>query len=114
MLAVEVSYRQTIRAYPQVGGSYIVATQNLGRVPGLIAAAGLPIDYVMTVAVSIACVIQGDLARGSAYCVPPRHAQFSTRAAKRRLLRRESRWECSTARWPSLPAARVGRAGPTR
>jgi amino acid transporter len=54
MLAVGVSYRQTIRAYPQGGGSYIVATQNLGRVPGLIAAAGLLIDYVMTVAVSIA------------------------------------------------------------
>ena len=54
MLAVGISYRQTIRAYPQGGGSYIVASQNLGRVPGLIAAAGLLIDYVMTVAVSIA------------------------------------------------------------
>src|SRR5271165_6829216 len=54
MLAVGVSYRQTIRAYPQGGGSYIVATQNLGRVPGLMAAAGLLIDYIMTVAVSIA------------------------------------------------------------
>jgi amino acid transporter len=54
MLAVGVSYRQTIRAYPQGGGSYIVASQNLGRVTGLTAAAGLLIDYVMTVAVSIA------------------------------------------------------------
>ena len=54
MLAVGVSYRQTIRAYPQGGGSYIVAGQNLGRVPGLVAAAGLLIDYIMTVAVSIA------------------------------------------------------------
>jgi amino acid transporter len=54
MLAVGISYRQTIRAYPQGGGSYIVASQNLGRVPGLMAAAGLLIDYVMTVAVSIA------------------------------------------------------------
>ena len=54
ILAVGVSYRQTIRAYPQGGGSYIVATQNLGRVPGLMAAAGLLIDYIMTVAVSIA------------------------------------------------------------
>lgn len=54
MLAVGVSYRQTIRAYPQGGGSYIVATENLGRVPGLIAAAGLMTDYVMTVAVSVA------------------------------------------------------------
>ena len=47
-------YRQTIRAYPQGGGSYIVASEELGRVPGLMAAAGLLIDYVMTVAVSIA------------------------------------------------------------
>ena len=54
ILAVGVSYRQTIRAYPQGGGSYIVASQNLGRVAGLTAAAGLLIDYVMTVAVSIA------------------------------------------------------------
>ena len=54
MLAVGVSYRQTIRAYPQGGGSYIVATEELGRIPGLTAAAGLLIDYIMTVAVSIA------------------------------------------------------------
>ena len=54
MLAVGVSYRQTIRAYPQGGGSYIVASEELGRVPGLMAAAGLLINYVMTVAVSIA------------------------------------------------------------
>ena len=54
MLAVGVSYRQTIRAYPHGGGSYIVASDNLGRVPGLMAAAGLLVDYVMTVAVSIA------------------------------------------------------------
>ena len=54
MLAVGVSYRQTIRAYPQGGGSYIVASEELGRIPGLIAAAGLLIDYILTVAVSIA------------------------------------------------------------
>jgi amino acid transporter len=54
ILAVGVSYRQTIRAYPHGGGSYIVATENLGRVPGLIAAAGLLSDYILTVAVSIA------------------------------------------------------------
>ncbi|HJD80253.1 MAG TPA: APC family permease [Kitasatospora aureofaciens] len=54
MLAVGVSYRQTIRAYPHGGGSYIVATANLGRVPGLAAAAGLVTDYILTVAVSIA------------------------------------------------------------
>ncbi len=55
VLAVVVaSYQQTIRAYPSGGGSYIVASDNLGRLPGLIAAAALLIDYVLTVAVSIA------------------------------------------------------------
>lgn len=54
MLAVGVSYRQTIRAYPHGGGSYIVAGDNLGPAAGLVAAAGLMTDYVLTVAVSIA------------------------------------------------------------
>jgi len=54
MIAVGLSYRQTVRAYPRGGGSYIVATDNLGRGPGLVAAAGLITDYVLTVAVSTA------------------------------------------------------------
>ncbi len=55
VLAVVVtSYQQTIQAYPSGGGSYIVASDNLGTLPGLIAAAALLIDYVLTVAVSIA------------------------------------------------------------
>jgi amino acid transporter len=54
MITVGVSYRQTIRAYPNGGGSYIVASENLGRVPGLAAAGGLMTDYILTVAVSIA------------------------------------------------------------
>ena len=54
ILAVGVSYRQTIRAYRHGDGSYIVATENLGRVPGLAAAAGLLTDYILTVAVSVA------------------------------------------------------------
>ncbi len=58
MLAVGVSYRQTIRAYPHGGGSYIVASDNLGRVPGLVAAAGLATDYILTVAVSVASGIE--------------------------------------------------------
>jgi amino acid transporter len=57
MVAVGASYRQTIRAYPHGGGSYLVASENLGRVPGLAAAAGLMADYVLTVAVSIAAGI---------------------------------------------------------
>ncbi len=54
LLAVVVtSYRQTVRAYPQGGGSYIVSKENLGTIPGLIAAAAILTDYVLTVAVSI-------------------------------------------------------------
>lgn len=51
---VAVSYRQTIHAYPSGGGAYIVARENLGETPSLVAAAALLIDYVLTVAVSIA------------------------------------------------------------
>jgi len=51
---VAFSYRQTIHAYPSGGGAYIVARENLGTLPSLIAAASLLIDYVLTVAVSVA------------------------------------------------------------
>ena len=54
LLLVVISYRQTIRAYPSGGGAYIVAHENLGQTPGLIAAAALLVDYVLTVAVSAA------------------------------------------------------------
>ena len=55
VLAIVVtSYRQTIAAYPNGGGSYIVASDNLGTLPGLTAAAALLTDYVLTVAVSVA------------------------------------------------------------
>ena len=50
---VYFSYRQTIEAYPTGGGSYTVATENLGAFPGLLAASALMIDYVLTVAVGI-------------------------------------------------------------
>lgn len=50
---VILSYRQTIRAYPKGGGSYIVARENLGLFPGLVAAASLMIDYILTVTVSV-------------------------------------------------------------
>jgi len=55
---VAISYRQTIPAYPNGGGSYIVAKDNLGTLPGLVAAASLMIDYVLTVAVSVAAGVQ--------------------------------------------------------
>jgi amino acid transporter len=51
---VAISYRQTIHAYPSGGGAYIVAKENLGQTPGLVAAAALLVDYVLTVSVSIA------------------------------------------------------------
>ncbi len=50
---VYFSYRQTIAAYPGGGGSYTVASENLGTYPGLLAAAALMIDYVLTAAVGI-------------------------------------------------------------
>jgi amino acid transporter len=53
LFLVTFSYRQTIRAYPQGGGSYIVAHENLGTIPGLVAAAALLVDYVLTVSVSV-------------------------------------------------------------
>ncbi|MEA2683005.1 MAG: hypothetical protein QOK05_1333 [Chloroflexota bacterium] len=53
MAAVGLSYRQTIRAYPRGGGSYIVAKDNLGPLAGLTAAAALLTDYILTVAVSV-------------------------------------------------------------
>jgi amino acid transporter len=54
VLAIVVtSYRQTVRAYPRGGGSYIVARENLGTVPGLIAAAAILIGYIVTAAVSV-------------------------------------------------------------
>jgi amino acid transporter len=55
---VAMSYRQTIPAYPNGGGSYIVAKDNLGTLPGLVAAASLLIDYVLTVSVSISSGVQ--------------------------------------------------------
>ncbi|RGC68081.1 hypothetical protein C5N14_15235 [Micromonospora sp. MW-13] len=57
MVAVGVSYRQTIPAYPHGAGSYLVAGDNLGAGAGLTAAAGLMIDYVLTVSVSVAAGI---------------------------------------------------------
>jgi amino acid transporter len=55
LLAIVVtSYRQTIHAYPGGGGSYIVSRENLGRTPSLVAGSALLVDYVLTVAVSVA------------------------------------------------------------
>jgi amino acid transporter len=57
LAVVSISYRQVCRAYPNGGGAYVVAKTNLAPLFGLIAAAALLIDYVMTVAVSTAAAI---------------------------------------------------------
>jgi amino acid transporter len=54
MAIVIASYRQTVRAYETSGGAYVVARENLGTLPSLVAAAALLVDYVLTVAVSVA------------------------------------------------------------
>jgi amino acid transporter len=54
---VTLSYRQTVRAYESSGGAYVVAKENLGTLPSLVAAAALLTDYVLTVAVSVAAGI---------------------------------------------------------
>jgi amino acid transporter len=53
LILVALSYFQTIHGYPSGGGSYVVARENLGTLPGLVAAAALLIDYVLTAAVSL-------------------------------------------------------------
>ncbi len=53
LVVVIASYRQTVREYPHGGGSYIVAKENLGLIPGLVAAGAIQISYVLTVAVSV-------------------------------------------------------------
>ena len=54
LIIVVSSYRQTIYAYPTGGGSYIVSRENLGKYPSLVAGASMLIDYILTVAVSVA------------------------------------------------------------
>lgn len=54
LIVVVLSYRQLIKAYPSGGGDYEVASKNLGEIPGVIVAAALLVDYILTVAVSVA------------------------------------------------------------
>ncbi len=58
MIIVTTSYRQTIDAYSNGGGAYTVAKDNLGDWAGLVAGAALLIDYVLTVAVSVAAGVE--------------------------------------------------------
>ena len=57
LTVVSLSYRQVCRAYPSGGGAYVVARENISHLAGLVAAAALLIDYVMTVAVSTAAAV---------------------------------------------------------
>lgn len=73
LVIVSFSYRQTIKAYPHGGGSYIVAKDNLGVLPSLTAGAGLLVGYVLTVAVSLSAgvsAIVSALPQLDAYRVP--------------------------------------------
>ena len=54
LVFVVLSYQQTVHAYPSGGGSYLVSKENLGSLPGMVAAASLMVGYVVTVAVSVA------------------------------------------------------------
>jgi len=58
MFIVAMSYRETIQAYPQGGGAYIVVKENLGQGAGLVAGAALLIDYILTVAVSVSAGVE--------------------------------------------------------
>ncbi len=58
LVIITASYQQTISAYPQGGGAYTVAKENLGASAGLIAGASLLIDYVLTVSVSVASGVE--------------------------------------------------------
>ena len=58
LVIVALSYYQTIHAYPSGGGSYVVARDNLGAIPGLVAGAALLIGYLLTAAVSLTAAVE--------------------------------------------------------
>jgi len=78
LVIVATSYRQTIHAYPSGGGAYIVSKQNLGTNAGLVAGASLLVDYVLTVAVSIAAGVAAitSMVQGTRYAWLDSHKVF--------------------------------------
>lgn len=78
LVIVAISYRQTIHAYPSGGGAYIVAKENLGTNAGLVAGASLLVDYVLTVAVSIAAGVAAitSMMQGTRYAWLDQHKVF--------------------------------------
>ncbi len=61
IIIITISYQETIQAYPSGGGSYIVASENLGPKAGIVAGAALLIDYILTVSVSVAAGVDSIL-----------------------------------------------------
>ena len=103
LIIVVTSYRQTVKAYPQGGGSYIVAKENLGTIPGLVAAAAILTDYVLTVAVSVtAGTIRRHLGRSW-----PREAQGPDRRRLRRACHGRKPSGASRRAARSLPSQRT-------
>lgn len=79
LLAILVlSYRQTIHAYPSGGGAYIVAKDNLGTQTGLVAAASLLVDYILTVAVSVSAGVAAitSAAQGTRFAFIQEHREI--------------------------------------
>ena len=78
LVIAATSYRQTIHAYPSGGGAYIVAKENLGTNAGLVAGASLLVDYVLTVAVSIAAGVAAitSMVQGTRYAWLDNHKVF--------------------------------------
>ena len=78
-----LSYRQVVRAYPSGGGSYEVASTNLGPRAGLVVAAALLVDYVMTVAVSVAAGVDNIISAVPELNPLPRRDQHRVRRVAR-------------------------------
>ena len=120
LLAIVVlSYRQTVLVYESSGGAYIVAKENLGRLPSLVAAAALLTDYVLTVAVSVAAGVlaltsavsslRGHELTLSLACVRADRGREPARRARRRGSCSRSRRTRSSPRSSSLIVAGFGR-----
>jgi amino acid transporter len=105
LVLVGISYSQTILAYPGGGGSYTVAKENLGPAPGLVAAAALLTDYILTVAVSIS---SGVAAITSAYpSLLPQQARVGRRDCRIRCYSASGRSRCSRSSTCAASASRA-------
>ena len=106
LVIVVASYRQTLYAYPNGGGAYIVSRENLGTNPSLVAAASLLVDYTLTVSVSVAA---GVAAITSAIS-PLRGYEVASRSS----FSRSSRWRTFAARGSQAGSSRPRRTSTWR